>query len=173
MNSKLHRLVANIAKIDPNPSASGAAGELFARKWFEREGLEYFAFPQSQATKPSSLTQIGGKRPDFAVALLDGQPPVYVDAKFHQTKDGTEFSLEIAEFEKYMAFIQWVKQEGIDDGPIHILFMLYPKEFSGDKFVWIDLDEIAKGELVTINDKPVRKISLSDRDGLWVDSYPA
>lgn len=170
MKTALRRLIANFAKAGGSKEAAGNAGELFARKWFEREGMEYFRFPQSKGTKPHSLAARGGKRPDFAVALRNVDSLVYVDAKFHMTNDLTEFVLAESELEQFREFRIWVKDECGDDGDRDVLFMLYPKEINGDRFVWVHLDEFSDAELVVIADEPARKLSLIGREGLWVDN---
>jgi hypothetical protein len=170
MKTELRRLVAHFAKSDGSKEAAGRAGELFARKWFEREHVEYFRFPQSHGTKPSSLAALGGKRPDFAVAMQDVDSLVYVDAKFHRTNNLTEFVLEEAELNQFRAFREWIRDEYEDTGDRNVLFMLYPKENNGDKFVWVHLDEFSNAESVVLEGKPARKVSLKGRDGLWVDN---
>jgi len=171
MKDEVRRLVANLAKLCNRKQSAGAAGELFARKWFEREGLEYFQLPQCQNTMPAELAKRGGKRPDFAVALNKSESAVYVDAKFHQTKDLTEFSLKVSELEKYKSFITWMhigreSNEPVDD----VLFMLFPKELNGDRFVWIHLDEFAKGTKTSLENEPALTVSLLDRAELWFDN---
>jgi hypothetical protein len=170
MKTDLRRLVANFAKADGTNEAAGKAGELFARKWFERERMDYFRFPQSKGTKPFTLAARGGKRPDFAVAMRDVDSLVYVDAKFHKTNNLTEFILKEAELQQFRVFRTWIKDEYSDTGDRDVLFMLYPKEINGDRFVWVHLDEFSNAELVVFEGEPARKLSLIDREGLWVDN---
>jgi hypothetical protein len=170
MKTKLRRLVANLAKADGGKEAAGNAGELFARKWLESESIDYFRFPQSKGTKPPTLTARGGKRPDFAVVMQDDNSLVYIDAKFHQTNNLTEFTLTEAELTQFREFRNWIRDEYHDEGDRDVLFMLYPKENNGDQFVWIHLDEFSSAETVDFHGEPARKLSLQDRGDLWVDN---
>ncbi|MCM5758206.1 hypothetical protein [Escherichia coli] len=47
--------------------------------------------------------------------------------------------------------------------------MVFPKEKDGKKFVFVSLDEFDKGECVTLASKNATKISLLNRDNLWLD----
>lgn len=170
MKTDLRRLVASFAKADGTKEAAGSAGELFARKWFERERIEYFRFPQSKGTKPLTLAARGGKRPDFAVAMQNVDSLVYVDAKFHKTADLTEFTLTEAELKQFREFRIWIRDECGDAGDRDVLFMLYPKEINGDRFVWVHLDEFSDAEAVLLEGEPARRLSLVGREGLWVDN---
>lgn len=168
MNSKLRQLIANLAKANGKPDMAGDAGELFARKWFERERIEYFKLPQSIATKPVSLVRCGGKRPDFGIEL-SADEAVFVDAKFHTTNGGIEFRMKISEIAAYRAFQCWMKDDEATVDTIDILFMIFPKEMNGDKFVWILLDEIEQGSDTTLGGEPAKSIPLTGRDYAWFD----
>ncbi len=168
MKTDLRRLVANFAKRG-NREDKGRAGELFARKWFEQKNLDYFPLPQTPDTMPSSLASCGGKRPDFAVALEDDDSVIYVDAKFHATGGLESFTLEERELQKFVGFREWVENECGDHGERDVIFMLFPIELNGDRFVWIHLDEMLQATKTELEGKPARTILLSGRDGLWVD----
>jgi hypothetical protein len=168
MKTDLRRLVAEFAKRGKRED-KGRAGELFATKWFERERLDYFHFPQTPDTMPATLRACGGKRPDFAVSIGEGKPLVYIDAKFHRTNNCTEFALEDAELRQFEQFRSWAQTEFKDDGERDVILMLYPQERNGDAFVWIHLDEMLNGMPCTIEGKAAKKVSLLDREGLWID----
>lgn len=166
---KLRRIVAEFAKRGAK-KIKGHIGEQWARKWFEHKGYDYFEFPQTPDTMPTSLSQCGGKRPDFALSLNRDESLVYIDVKFHATNNVTEFRLTIDELKKYEAFKEWAVNELQDDGERDIVLMLYPQELNGDRFTWILLDELLAGEDTIMDGKPAKRISLLDRDGLWIES---
>jgi hypothetical protein len=170
MKTDFRRLIASFAILNGKKEAKGNAGERFAKNWFERMDIEYYPLPQSIGTIPLSLSRLGGKRPDFAVALKDSESLVYIDAKFHQTNNVTEFVLEESEINRFVIFRDWVRDECGDDGDRNIIIMLYPIELKGDRFVWIHIDDLVEGELAEIDGKPARKVSLLGRDGAWYDN---
>jgi len=149
----------------------GDFGEVRAKQWFERQGLEYFFWPQAREDMPRSLARKGGKRPDFAVDF--GDELVYIDAKYHLTNDLTEFSLEDEELQKLSVFRDWIREEYGDEGERDVVFMLYPIELSGERFVFIHLNEMIQGEPTVVRGKPGRKVPLLGREETWFDQWPS
>lgn len=171
MKHALRKLVAQMAISDRSPEAAGAAGERFAKHWFDTRGLEYYSIPQSPETMPSALAALGGKRPDFAVDFKGRDGVVYVDAKFHRTNELTQFAMTLEEINKYKALQAWDRSTFPDgDREADVIFILFPKELGSDAFVWVHLDEFANGVPTTIDGKPAIAVSLLDRDELWVDN---
>ncbi len=167
MNAKLRRLAANLLKAGGSREQKGDFGERLAKEWFERKGITYYRFPQTPETMPISLARAGGKRPDFAVELSDSESLIYVDAKFHKTNGAKEFVLEELEISKFEAFMNWSKVELGDDGDRDVIFMVYPQELSGDRFVIVHLDELLSGERVSLHGLPARRVTLQDRSDAW------
>jgi hypothetical protein len=160
-------IAANIAKVNLSAKAAGDVGQALAVKWFRDAGLAFIEIEQSVHSKPKSLSNFGGKRPDFALCMNEGESVVYVDAKFHQTKNLTEFVLTETEIAEYAAFREWTLNEQIDVGDRDVFFMLFPKELYGNKFAWIHLEEIAGGQPTDLNGKDARRLDLTNRDDLW------
>jgi hypothetical protein len=163
----MRRLVANLTANSGTRNEKGELGERRAREWFDRHKIEYYAIPQGKNEMPMSLAQMGGKRPDFMISFGEGEPVVYMDAKFHNTSNVTEFVLEQSELDKYVAFRAWIKEEYGDDGDRQVFFILYPHELSGEQFLLIDLEEMLTAERVTREDKPARKLRISKDEGPW------
>ena len=148
----------------------GDFGEIRAKQWFERHDVDFYHWPQSPEEMPSCLRLLGGKRPDFTITL--GSEAVYVDAKYHLTNDLTEFALEDVELAKFSAFRAWAHQNLGDTGDRDVVFMVYPIELSGQRFVVIHLDELLDGEPTVVRGGPGRKVSLAGRDETWFDQWP-
>jgi hypothetical protein len=164
------RLMAGRLAAIGSRTQKGDFGEQRAREWFARQGLDYFYWPQARETMPRRLAQMGGKRPDFAVDF--GDALVYIDAKYHLTNGQTEFALENDELHKLSVFRDWVLDEYNDEGPRDVVFMLYPIELSGERFVLIHLDEMLSGAPTRIREAAGRKVSLMDRAETWFDQCP-
>lgn len=165
----MRRLVANLTAGSGTREEKGALGERRAKEWFDRHKLEYYALPQGRQEMPKTLAESGGKRPDFMVSFGDGESVVYMDAKYHQTSNVTEFVLDQAELDKYVAFRAWIKDECKDDGDRQLFFILYPHELSGERFLLVDLEEMLTAKSVTRDDKPARRLCISRDVGPWFD----
>jgi len=113
MNPKIRLLAGQLAKAG-SIKDKGDFGEACAKAWFRQRGLDFFHFPQSPETMPTSLARRGGKRPDFAVELQT--ETVYLDAKYHPTSSLTHFAIENSELEKLSQFRVWVKEDIGDHG---------------------------------------------------------
>ena len=87
-----------------NKSHAGIAGERFAEEWFDAQGYQFTKLPQDPKTKPKSLVQCGGKRPDYELLTVDPNLMMMADAKYHQTENMTSFSLSDKELSEYQAF---------------------------------------------------------------------
>jgi hypothetical protein len=165
----MRRLVANLTARGGTREEKGAFGERRAKEWLDRHKLEYYPMPQGKQEMPKTLAQKGGKRPDFMVSFGDGEPVVYMDAKYHQTNSVTEFILDQAELDKYVVFRAWMKDECGDDGDRQVFFLLYPHELCGERFLLVELEQMLAAESVTRDDKPARKLRISRDAGPWFD----
>lgn len=145
----------------------GDFGETRAQQWFKSQGLDYFFWPQAREAMPRSLAHKGGKRPDFVVDF--GAEIVYIDAKYHVTSNLSEFSIEDTELQKLCVFRDWIREEYGDEGERDVVFMVYPLESSGQRFVLIHLDEMLSGWPTTVRGSPGHAISLIGRDETWFD----
>ena len=164
MTPKLRQLAASLTK-SAGRKEKGEFGERLAKEWFERHGLNYFRFPQTPEEMPRSLARMGGKRPDFAVSFGEGESLVYMDAKFHQTNNVTEFVIEEDELAKFSVFRQWALEELGDDGDRDVYLLVYPQELNGDRFVFLHLEDLRTGLPTVLNEKPARKVLIEA--GLW------
>lgn len=110
---------------------------------------------------------MGGKRPDFIIKV-DSNTFILLDAKYHSTENCTSFTLTECEIGKYRALKQFLINKN-SELTFEVIFMVFPKEKDGKKFVFVSLDEFDKGECVTLASKNATKISLLNRDNLWLD----
>lgn len=145
-------------------------GERLAKDWFQRHKLDFHHWPQRKDNMPKSLKLRGGKRPDFSVDL--GEELVHFDAKYQDTENLTAWGVEDEELGKFQVFREWFKDEYEDDGPREVVFILYPLELHGKRFVIIHLDEVLGGEQTIVRQKPGRKVSLVGRGDAWFDQSP-
>lgn len=150
------------------PISAGEDGEDYARKWLENEQWDFVYIEQGKTDLSERLKAYGGKRPDFIIET-DSNSFILLDAKYHSTEDCTSFTLTDCEIGKYRALKQFLINENIGY-TFEVIFMVFPKEKDGKRFVFVSLDEFDKGECVTLASENATKISLLNRDGLWFDS---
>lgn len=167
----MQKLVAALTASGGTKGEKGRLGEMRAKAWLVLQELKHEDIPQSPETMPLTLKARGGKRPDFKMWINEGGPAYYMDAKFHDTEKLTAFHMEMAELRKYEIYREWLKDEGIDNGPRQLCFMLYPHELSGTEFLLIELDAMLNAEEVLWKDKPARKLLISRNTGAWVKQH--
>lgn len=148
------------------PIQSGIYGENFARQWFKKNNWEFVDMDQSIGSKHERLRALGGKRPDFIVDSRSEVHVTTVDAKFATTEGGKVFGMPDWEIEQYRMFKVFAEEE-FPRTTCEVLFMVFPKEFDGKRFVWVDLSEFEYGTDVTVRGHPGKQVSLEKRDDLW------
>ncbi|EFH6662189.1 hypothetical protein L6X06_RS01085 [Escherichia coli] len=149
------------------PTSAGEDGEEYALKWLENSQWEFVYVEQGKTDLSKSLKIYGGKRPDFIIEV-DSNTFILLDAKYHSTENCTSFTLTECEIGKYRALKQFLINKN-SELTFEVIFMVFPKEKDGKKFVFVSLDEFDKGECVTLASKNATKISLLNRDNLWLD----
>lgn len=167
-SQKMQKLVAALTASGGTRAQKGSLGEMRAKAWLVLQDLRYEEIPQSPETMPMTLKARGGKRPDFKMWINESGPAYYLDAKFHHTEQLTAFHMEVDELKQYEIYREWLKDEGLDNGPRQLCFMLYPHELSGTEFLLIELDAMLNAEEVIWKGKPARKLLLNRDDGAWV-----
>lgn len=70
------------------------------------------------------------------------------------------------EIEQYRMFKVFAEEE-VPSTTCEVLFMVFPKEFDGKKFVWLDLFDFEGGVDVTVRGYPGKQVSPENRDELW------
>jgi hypothetical protein len=115
------------------------------------------------------LRKLGGKRPDFIIESGSETDVVVADAKFSTTDDEKIFAMPDWEIEKYRQFKIFAESE-VPGITCKVLFMVFPKEFDGKKFVWVDLHEFSDGIACEVRGHPATQVSLENRPSLWEDN---
>ena len=156
-----------LAKLDP--IHSGQWGERFARQWLNRNKWPFVDFDQGRTTMHQRLRKLGGKRPDFIIESGTETDVIVADAKFATTDDGKSFAMPDWEIEKYRQFKVFAESE-VPGTTCEVLFMVFPKEFDGKKFVWVELHEFSDGTACEVRGHPGTQVSLENRPSLWEDN---
>jgi hypothetical protein len=124
---------------------AGEDGEEYAEKWLSQSGWNYLKVEQGKNNLSKELKEYGGKRPDFIVDPRDNGSWLLIDAKYHSTENCTTFKLKDSEIAKYRGLVQFCVEK-FPEASLDMVFMVFPKECDGNKFVWVHLDEFDKGE---------------------------
>ena len=170
-SQRMQKLVAALTASGGTRVEKGSLGEMRARAWLVLQDLKHEEIPQSPETMPATLKARGGKRPDFKMWIDESGPVYYLDAKFHDTQKLTTFHMGADELRQYEIYREWLKDEGIDNGPRQLCFMLYPHELSGTEFLLVELDALLNAEQVIWKNKPARKLLISRDAGAWVKQH--
>lgn len=151
------------------PRYAGYFGECLSEAWLLREKWKFSPIEQAPGTKPERLKNFNGKRPDFFLEPEAGEKTIYFfEAKCYSTNDGTTFALKDAELRGLKGFKAWFEAESQLEA--EVLFLLFPKEMQGLRFVWVLLSEFDTGVAVTICGEAAVQISLKAKDaGHWGD----
>jgi hypothetical protein len=160
----LEELRLEFAKRDP--ILAGKYGEKFARQWFTKNKWEFVEMDQARDTMHAKLRALGGKRPDFIIDIKSETHVTTVDAKFATTDNGKFFCMPDWEIEKYRMFQVFAEGE-VPGTTCEVLFMIFPKEDNGERFVWLDLSDFENGTDVEVRGQPGKKVSLEGKDALW------
>ncbi|MCO4156919.1 hypothetical protein [Citrobacter amalonaticus] len=147
---------------------AGQDGEKYAIQWLKKSNWKFECVEQGTNTISSKLQEYGGKRPDYIIDA-DNSTYILLDAKYHSTEECTSFTLTDCEIGKYRALHQYLTN-ACSDCTFEVVFMVFPKEKDGDEFTFVSLNEFNKGECTTLVSKVATKISLLNRDNLWVNS---
>ena len=167
MNSKtLAEIRLEIRK--RHPDTAGEDGEEFAAQWLKRSGWEYVVVEQGKTTLSAELRNYGGKRPDFLIETSGETYVTALDAKYHSTDNGKVFRLKDKEIAQYQSLRRFMEDKS--PGRIaEVFFMVFPKEHSGKKLVWVCLSEFANGIATKLVGKSATQVSLEDRPHLWCE----
>ncbi len=149
------------------PRYAGYFGECLSEAWLRRENWKFSPIEQSPGTKPQRLKEFEGKRPDFFLEPEAGDNTIYFfEAKCYSTNECTTFALKNSELSGLKNFKAWYEAESQLEA--EVLFLLFPKEAQGFRFVWVALSEFDAGVAVTICGEAAVQISLKTKDaGLW------
>lgn len=150
------------------PECAGIDGEAYAKKWLAKSGWKYERVEQGRLTLSTELKECGGKRPDFIVDPGDGWL-FLIDTKYHSTGNGCYFRLTDDEIDKYCA-LKVFAQQSFPETRVAVIFMVFPKEYEGARFVWVSLSEFKRATPAQIRDLPAKEVSLLGRDDLWCDT---
>ena len=152
-----------------DPRRAGEDGEKLADKWLRRHGWTYQPVDQGIASLAPELREYGGKRPDFVALDKSSRDLLLLDAKYHSTDDGRVFRLSDPELDQYRR-LKAFAEDFHGDGAVWVLFMLFPKEYDGQKLVWVDLEEFDSAPIFEGWAQPARELTLLHREGLWFDN---
>jgi hypothetical protein len=164
--TKLELIRASFRKA--NPKTAGEDGEKYAEKWLHNSGLQYEKIEQGKFSLSNKLKSYGGKRPDFIASQDDEKYALLIDAKHHKTNNCKTFSLKDAEIGKYRGLECFIKEE-IPGLEFDVVFMVFPKECNGGKFIFVLLSEFNTGEATTIQSDPATEINLENLTEFWID----
>ncbi|MGM7448504.1 UNVERIFIED_ORG: hypothetical protein DFO82_2616 [Idiomarina abyssalis] len=149
-------------------TTAGEDGEKFAENWLANSGWTFEKIAQGKCNLAEELKKYGGKRPDYLIEVDSGSV-ILADAKYHSTEDCTKFTLTDGELGKYRSLAKFC-EDSFPDKVFDVVFMLFPKECDGNKFVWVHLCEFDNGTATTLGGKPATEVDLSDRGGLWCEN---
>jgi hypothetical protein len=150
-----------------NKRMAGEDGEDYAAAWLNRNNWKFEKINQDIGTVSIELRDhFGGKRPDFLVNPNDQKITLFIDAKYHQTAGCKSFTLRNAEIAMYRGLKSFV--ESLDSSrTVEILFMVFPKECDGKKFVWVSLENFDSGIPVIYVGELATMVTLPNQDDLW------
>lgn len=147
---------------------AGEDGEKFAEQWLQQAGWTYLAVEQSVGTLSEALRNYHGKRPDFLVDAGSDEYITAIDAKYHSTENGRVFRLQDREIEQYRNLKRFM-EDTWRGKTIEVLFMVFPKEYSGRRLVWVCLSEFENGIATKLAGEPATQVALDDRPDLWFE----
>ncbi|MEH0689234.1 hypothetical protein H4F17_09190 [Vibrio cholerae] len=148
--------------IKDDPVLSGKEGERLAVECCEKVGISLCTVNQMPDTFPEELKSYGGKRPDFIVDTDMQKLVAVIDAKYHQTNDLEDFTLQNEELDKYSGLKTFLKDLS-GEVEVWVIFMVFPKEASGQSYTVIELEEMLLGEDSTLAGKPAKKVTLEGK----------
>ena len=143
------------------PTTAGDEGEKFARNWMTCNNWRFECVDQSKNNISSDLRALNGKRPDFILEPLANGDIIFIDAKYHSTKN-EKFALKEYELLQYDSLIKYVKTIA-GHVNVDLLFMLFPKENSGKRLIFVSLDEMLCAKSVSRDWGGAREFDLSQR----------
>lgn len=148
---------------------AGEDGEKYAKQWLSKSAWKFDSVEQGKCTLSQELKKFGGKRPDFIVDPDDGKGFLLIDAKYHNTDNSTTFRLKDSELGKFRALQMYCEKHWPKER-FDVVFMVFPKEHDGERFVWVHLSEFDNGESTIIGGDPATSVSLTDRERLWCEN---
>lgn len=154
---------------EQNPKIAGKNGEEHAKRWLDKSGWEYTPIEQGRTSLSNELRKYGGKRPDFIAERAVKNEIALLDVKYHKTENCKTFWLSNPELEKYRKLKSFVEQQYASCNVV-MLFMVFPKEYFGKKFTWVDLCEFDAAKDYDGWTCPAKIIPLTDRNDLWLDN---
>lgn len=138
---------------------AGQDGEEYANNWLTAVGWDFITVEQGIDTLSQKLKEYGGKRPDFIIKH-DDKTFIFLDAKYHSTENCTFFTLTDCELGKYRSLKSFFEKE-YPNYIFEVIFMVFPKEENGKRFIFVGLDEFVHGECTTLASKDARKVNIS------------
>jgi len=151
-----------------NSKLAGEDGEKFAEKWLLNAGWTFEQVDHGIGNIADELKEYGGKRPDYLIEVKSNLV-ILADAKYHSTEDCKKFKMQDDELARYRRLARFC-EKSFQDTEFEVLFMLFPKECDGSKFVWIDLSEFDNGTATTLRGEPATQVDLQNRDELWFEN---
>ena len=147
---------------------AGEDGEMFAENWLANSGWTFEKIAQGRRDLAEELKKYGGKRPDYLIEVDSGSV-MLADAKYHSTEGCMKFTLTNDELGKYRSLAKFC-EDSFPQTVFDVVFMLFPKECDGSKFVWVHLCEFDNGAASILGGSPATEVDLKDREGLWCEN---
>lgn len=156
-----------------DPIKDGKQGEVYAKQWLTARKAEWIDIEQRPEDLNEELKAAGGKRPDF-IAQLSDDFFILLDAKFVDTDNRTAFKQTVVDLEKYRRGQEWLFRRFNSEWPnfrVETWFMVFPKECSGKRVVFVELSEMLKSSQEgVLGKKPARVLDIQGRKEWWDDN---
>ena len=97
------------------------------------------------------------------------KPIGYILSVFSKSKSIPISFVKNSELAQYHALKSFTEQHHTE-GEVWVLFMVFPKEFDGTKFAWVELSEFDNAQDYSGWSDPAKVVSLTDRNDFWCDN---